>query len=51
VIQLMDKGVMACDVNGENLTTLLYGAFETMSVANSVLYVGDSKGIMQQVKL
>ncbi len=51
VIQLTDKGVMTCDVNGENLTTLLYGAFETMSVVGGVLYVGDSKGIMQQVNL
>ncbi|MBR5560265.1 MAG: peptidoglycan-binding protein, partial [Clostridia bacterium] len=51
VIQLTDKGVMTCDVNGENLTTLLYGAFEMMAVVGDVLYVGDGKGIMQQVNL
>ena len=51
VIQLTDKGVMVCDINGENLTTILYGQFETMSVAGDVLYVGDRKGIMQQVNL
>lgn len=51
VIQLTGKGVMTCDVNGENATTILYGAFETMSTANGVLYVGDGKGIAQQVTL
>lgn len=51
VIQLTNKGVTACDVNGENLTTILYGEFEAMSVANGVLYVGDQKGYTQQVNL
>ena len=51
VIQLTDKGVMTCDVNGENATTILYGAYETMSAAGGVLYVGDGKGVVQQVAL
>ena len=51
VIQLTGKGVMTCDVNGENATTILYGEYETMSAANGVLYVGDGKGIAQQVTL
>ena len=51
VIQLTGKGVMTCDVNGENATTILYGAYETMSAANGVLYVGDGKGMTQQVAL
>ncbi len=51
VIQLTPKGVMTCDVNGENATTILYGEFETMSVANGVLYVGDDRGYTQQVAL
>lgn len=51
VISLTGKGVMTCDVNGENATTILYGAYETMSAANGVLYVGDGKGIAQQVAL
>lgn len=51
VIQLIGKGVMTCDVNGENATMILYGAYETMSAANGVLYVGDGKGVAQQVAL
>jgi len=51
VIQLTGKGVMACDVNGENATTLLYGEFETASAANGVLYVGNARGYTQQVQL
>ena len=51
VIQLTDKGVMTCDVNGENVTTILYGEYEKMSVANGILYVGDEKGFTQQVML
>ena len=51
VIQLTSKGVMTCDVNGENATTILYGDFETMSVAGGVLYAGDQKGFTQQVVL
>jgi hypothetical protein len=42
---------VTCDVNGENATTILYGEYEKMSVANGVLYVGDSKGYTQQVTL
>ncbi len=51
VVFLTGKGVMTCDVNGENATTILYGAYETMSAANGVLYVGDGKGVAQQVAL
>ena len=51
VIQLTSKGVMTCDVNGENATTILHGSFEAMSIANGVLYVGDQKGYTQQVTL
>ena len=51
VIQLTSKGVMTCDVNGENVTTILHGSFDSMSIANGVLYVGDSKGYTQYVTL
>ena len=51
VIQLTGKGVMACDVNGENATTLLYGEFETASAANGVLYAVNARGHTQQVQL
>ncbi|MBR4039634.1 MAG: peptidoglycan-binding protein [Clostridia bacterium] len=51
VIQLTGQGVMTCDVNGENATIILYGEYETMSVANGTLYVGDEKGFTQQVML
>ncbi|MBE5799129.1 MAG: hypothetical protein E7321_04185 [Clostridiales bacterium] len=51
VIQLTGRGVMTCDVNGENATTILFGEYETMSAANGVLYVGDEKGFTQQVVL
>ncbi len=51
VIQLTDKGIVTCDVNGENATTILYGEYENMSVANGILYVGDRKGYTQQVTL
>ena len=51
VIQLTDKGVVTCDVNGENATTILYGEYDCASVAGGVLYVGDSKGYTQQVTL
>ena len=51
VIQLTSKGVMTCDVNGENLTTILFGEYERMSVVNGILYVGDEKGFTQQVVL
>ena len=51
VIQLTPRGVLACDVNGENLTMLLAGEFECASVAGGVLYVGDRKGYTQSVAL
>ena len=51
VIQLTDSGVVVCDVNGENATTILYGQFESASAANGVLYVGDAHGYTQQVRL
>ena len=51
VLQLTGSGVIACDVNGENATTLLYGSFACASVANGVLYVGGSSGYTQQVTL
>ena len=51
VIQLTDKGIVTCDVNGENATTILYGEYENMSIANGILYVGDRKGYTQQVTL
>ena len=51
VIQLTGQGVMTCDVNGENATTILYGAYETASIAGGVLYVGNAKGYTQQVSL
>lgn len=51
VIQLTGSGVIACDVNGENATTLLGGAFECASIANGVLYVGGKNGYTQQVTL
>lgn len=51
VIQLTSKGVMTCDVNGENATTILAGEYETASVANSVLYVGTKDGYTNRVEL
>lgn len=51
VIQLTPRGVMACDVNGENLTMLLAGEFECASVAGGVLYVGARTGYTQSVAL
>ena len=51
IIQLTSRGVMTCDVNGENVTTILHGSFDTMSIANGVLYVGDQKGYTQYVTL
>ena len=51
VIQLTGKGVMTCDVNGENATTILYGSFDSASIAGGVLYVGDGKGYTQSVTL
>ena len=51
VLQLTGSGVVACDVNGENATTLLYGAFSSASIAGGVLYVGGPSGYTQQVTL
>ena len=51
VLQLTSRGVMACDVNGENATMLLEGSFEAASVANGVLYVGTPQGYTQSVQL
>ena len=51
VLQLTGSGVIACDVNGENATTLLHGAFECASIAGGVLYVGGRNGYTQQVTL
>lgn len=51
VIQLTGKGVVTCDVNGENATTILYGEFECASVAGGVLYVGTTAGYTQSVQL
>ena len=51
VIQLTDQGVMTCDVNGENATTILYGKFESASIAGGVLYVGDKRGFTQSITL
>ena len=51
VIQLTDKGVMTCDVNGEQATTILYGDFESVSVVGDVLYAGDGRGYTHQVQL
>ena len=33
------------------MTTILYGEYEKMSMANGILYVGDEKGFTQQVTL
>ena len=51
VLQLTSRGVIACDVNGENATLLLGGTFESASVANGVLYVGTPQGYTQTVQL
>jgi len=51
VIQLTNSGVVTCDVNGENATTILFGSFDMMSIAGGVLYVGDSRGFTQQAVL
>jgi len=51
VIQLTSRGVMICDVNGENATTILSGSFESAAIANGVLYVGGRNGYTQQVGL
>ena len=42
---------MACDVNGEDATMLLYGTFDCVSIAGGVLYAGSRTGYTQQVRL
>lgn len=51
VIQLTSSGVITCDVNGENASTILSGSFESASIAGGVLYVGSSSGYTQWVQL
>ena len=51
VIQLTGSGVIACDVNGENATTLQSGEFECASIAGNVLYLGGKTGYTQQIAL
>ena len=51
VLQLTSRGVVACDVNGENATTLAGGSFDTASVAGGVLYLGTAAGYTHQVQL
>ncbi|MCI7736264.1 MAG: peptidoglycan-binding protein [Clostridiales bacterium] len=51
VIELTGRGVMACDVNGENLTMLVAGEYECASVAGGVLYVGGKDGYTQELTL
>ncbi len=51
VIQLTSRGVVMCDANGENATTVIPGEYETASIAGSTLYVGDLKGYTQYVQL
>ena len=51
VIQLTSRGVVMCDANGENATTLIPGEFETASLAGNTLYVGSSQGYTQYVQL
>ena len=51
VIELTGRGVMTCDVNGENATTIANGSFEAASIANGVLYLGGADGYTQSVSL
>jgi hypothetical protein len=51
VIQLTGSGVVLCDVNGENATTILNGSFDSAAIAGGVLYVGGRSGYTQQVML
>ena len=51
VIELTGKGVMTCDVNGENATMIANGSFEAASIAGGVLYLGDANGHTQSVSL
>ena len=51
VVQLTSRGVVMCDANGENATTLIPGEYETASLAGNTLYVGSSQGYTQYVQL
>ena len=51
VIELTSRGVMICDVNGENATTIADGSFEAASIANGVLYLGSASGYTKSVSL
>ena len=51
IIQLTSRGVVTCDVNGENAATILNGSFDAASIAGGVLYVGGRNGYTQQVAL
>ena len=51
VIELTSRGVMTCDVNGENATTIADGSFEAASIANGVLYLGSASGYTKSVSL
>lgn len=51
VLQLTSRGVVACDVNGENATTLAMGSFDQAAIAGGVLYLGTRNGYTQQVTL
>jgi len=51
IIQLTGRGVVICDANGENATTVIPGEYETASLAGNTLYVGGDKGYTQYVQL
>lgn len=51
VIELTSRGVMTCDVNGENATMIADGSFEAASIANGVLYLGSASGYTKSVSL
>lgn len=51
VIELTGRGVMTCDVNGENAMTIADGSFEAASIANGVLYLGSASGYTKSVSL
>ena len=48
VIELTGRGVMTCDVNGENATTIADGSFEAASIANGVLYLGERERVHEE---
>ena len=51
VIQLTSRGVVICDANGENATTVIPGEYDAASIAGSTLYVGGNTGYTQYVQL